>query len=78
MTKDPDPHGEARRDDGPSGVSGAETGWAVVGTLLAGIIVWGGIGWLVDQWLDTRAFIAVGVILGVVAATYLIVVRFGK
>jgi F0F1-type ATP synthase assembly protein I len=78
MTEDPDHRSEARREGEPGGMSGAETGWAVVGTLLAGIVVWGGLGWLVDQWLDTRAFIAVGVILGVVAATYLVVVKYGK
>jgi len=25
--------------------------WAVLSTLLAGIVVWGGIGWLIDLWL---------------------------
>ena len=30
----------------------ANTGWAAVSYLIAGIAVWGFVGWLVDQWLD--------------------------
>jgi F0F1-type ATP synthase assembly protein I len=32
--------------------------------MLSGIIVWGGAGWLLDRWLETRFFILVGTILG--------------
>ena len=60
-----------------SGGSGAETGYAVIGTLISGMAVWGGAGWLLDQWLDTRVFFPVGVILGMAAAIYLVVARFG-
>jgi F0F1-type ATP synthase assembly protein I len=62
----------------PSGASGASQGWAVLGTLIAGIIVWGGIGWLIDLWLDTSFVRAIGVIVGAAAAIYLIVVKYGK
>ena len=34
--------------------------WAVISYLLAGVIVYGGIGWLLDWWLGTRGFVAVG------------------
>ncbi len=57
--------------------SGAETGYAVIGTLISGMAVWGGAGWLLDQWLDTRVFFPVGIILGMAAAIYLVVLRFG-
>ena len=39
--------------------------------------VWGGAGWLLDHWLDTRVFFPVGVILGMAVAIYLVVVKFG-
>ncbi|CCG04755.1 hypothetical protein [Blastococcus saxobsidens] len=39
--------------------------------------VWGGGGWLLDRWLDTRVFFAVGVILGVTVAIYVVVVKYG-
>jgi F0F1-type ATP synthase assembly protein I len=57
--------------------SGAETGYAVIGTLISGMGVWGGVGWLLDQWWDTRVFFPVGVILGMAVAIYLVVARFG-
>jgi len=62
----------------PSGRgSGAETGYAVIGTLISGMAVWGGAGWLLDQWLDTRVFFPVGIILGMAVAIYLVVARYG-
>ncbi|SEO91302.1 AtpZ/AtpI family protein [Trujillonella endophytica] len=60
-----------------SGGSGAETGYAVIGTLISGMAVWGGAGWLLDQWLDTRVFFPVGIIFGMAVAIYLVVARFG-
>jgi F0F1-type ATP synthase assembly protein I len=61
----------------PQQGSGAETGYAVIGTLISGMAVWGGVGWLLDQWWDTRVFFPVGVILGMAVAIYLVVARFG-
>ncbi len=61
----------------PGGSDGASQGWAVFGTLLAGIVVWGGIGWLVDLWLGTTFVKAIGVIVGAASAIYLIMVKYG-
>jgi F0F1-type ATP synthase assembly protein I len=63
---------------GSTDSSGASQGWAVLGTLLAGICVWGGIGWLVDLWLGTTWVKAVGVIVGASASIYYVTVRFGR
>ena len=57
--------------------SGAETGYAVLGTMISGMAVWGGVGWLLDRWLDTRVFLPVGIILGISVAIYLVVARYG-
>jgi F0F1-type ATP synthase assembly protein I len=45
--------------------------------MLSGIIVWGGVGWLLDRWLETRVFTLVGVLLGLGVAIYLVVVKYG-
>jgi F0F1-type ATP synthase assembly protein I len=45
--------------------------------MLSGIIVWGGVGVLLDRWLETRFFALVGVILGLGVAIYLVVVKYG-
>jgi F0F1-type ATP synthase assembly protein I len=46
--------------------------------MLSGIIVWGGAGWLLDRWLETRFFILVGTLLGLAVAIYLVVVKYGS
>ena len=57
--------------------SGADVGWGITGTMLSGMLVWGGAGWLLDRWLETRVFTLVGVLLGLGVAIYLVVVKYG-
>jgi F0F1-type ATP synthase assembly protein I len=45
--------------------------------MISGMAVWGGAGWLLDHWLDTRVFFPVGIIFGMTVAIYLVVVRYG-
>lgn len=52
-------------------------GWAVTGTLISGMAVWGGVGWLLDRWLGTVFLLPVGVVLGVTVAIYVVVKKFG-
>ncbi|HEV2929763.1 MAG TPA: AtpZ/AtpI family protein [Propionibacteriaceae bacterium] len=61
----------------PSG-RGAEMVWSIIGTLIAGVLAWGGIGWLLDRWLGTRYLVAVGIVVGMAGAFYLIVKRYGS
>jgi F0F1-type ATP synthase assembly protein I len=46
--------------------------------MLSGMIVWGGAGWLLDRWLETRVFTLVGVLLGLGVAIYLVVIKYGS
>src|SRR3954462_5668161 len=66
-----------RPDEKAHTPSGADMGWNITGTMLSGIIVWGGAGWLLDRWLETRFFILIGTILGLTVAIYLVVVKYG-
>lgn len=52
-------------------------GWSVTGTLISGMAVWGGVGWLLDRWLDIRVFAPIGIILGMAVAVYVVVVKYG-
>jgi hypothetical protein len=52
--------------------------WGVVSYLISGVLLWGGIGWLIDAWLDTRGFVAVGIVGGAAAAIVLIYLRYSK
>jgi F0F1-type ATP synthase assembly protein I len=56
--------------------SGADVGWGITGTMLSGIIVWGGAGLALDRWLGTRFFVLIGVVLGLAVAIYLVVVKY--
>jgi F0F1-type ATP synthase assembly protein I len=70
MTDDQSP----RRDE----AQGANTGWAALGYLLAGMAVWGFLGWLVDQWLGTQGLATgIGVVIGTAGGIYLVVRRLG-
>ena len=59
------------------GGSGTDTGWSVIGTMISGMAIWGGAGWLLDQWLGIRVFVPVGIILGMAVSIYMVVVRYG-
>jgi F0F1-type ATP synthase assembly protein I len=57
---------------------GAEMVWSIIGTLIAGVLAWGGIGWLLDRWLGTRYLVAIGILVGMAGAFYLIIKRYGS
>ncbi|HYH27327.1 MAG TPA: hypothetical protein VEA19_00960 [Actinomycetota bacterium] len=68
-----------RRPDPGGGWSGAGAAWAVTGTLIAGIVAWGGLGLLADLWLGFRwLFLPIGMVLGVGGGIYLVYVKYGK
>lgn len=52
--------------------------WAASGLLMSGVIVWGGAGYLVSEWLDNQLFVMVGLLLGTGTALYGIWFRYGR
>ncbi len=55
------------------------TAWSITGTLLGGILVWGGIGFLLDRWLDLRwLFLPIGMVIGAGASIYSVYLRDGR
>ncbi|HZE39195.1 MAG TPA: AtpZ/AtpI family protein [Stackebrandtia sp.] len=67
-----------RSEDPDQNPSGADQGWVAIGYLITGIVVWGGIGWLVDAWLDLGGIaIGIGSVIGVACGVYLIARRLG-
>ncbi|MET7469849.1 hypothetical protein ACFYON_19675 [Micromonospora sp. NPDC005686] len=67
-----DPHSRKSDEHSSEGAAGA-----VVGYLLAGILMWGGLGWLAERFFGLPAGIgvAVGMMLGAAGAIYLIMKR---
>jgi len=56
---------------------GSDIVWSILGTLVAGVLAWGAIGWLLDRWLGTEFLVAVGILVGAAGAFYLIIRRYG-
>lgn len=52
--------------------------WSIFGYLLSGLLVWGGLGWALDHFLNTHYLLLVGLIVGAGAAITIIWLRFGR
>ncbi len=57
---------------------GADEGWAVLGSLMSGLLLFGGLGWLLDQWWDIRVMAPVGAVIGMALGIYAVVMRHGQ
>jgi ATP synthase protein I len=69
----------AHRRDRGSGWQGMGTGWAITSTLIAGMLVWGLIGYLVDRLTGAnRIFTGIGIIVGGALGVYLVYARYGR
>ena len=56
---------------------GVGTAWALTGTLAAGILVWGGVGYLLDRWVGFHdLFLPIGMLTGVCTSIYMVYVRY--
>ena len=59
--------------------SGMGIGWAITSTLVGGIATLGGLGYLIDQLLNTgTGFTALGIVLGAASAIYIVYLRYGR
>jgi len=58
---------------------GASQAWDVIGLLLSGIIVVGGLGWLLDRFFHfTDVFLPMGMVLGIGISIWLVYLKHGK
>ena len=58
---------------------GMSTGWTISAYLLSGILVWGGVGYLIDHLVGTpKVFTAIGMVLGAGLGVYLVYIRYGR
>lgn len=57
---------------------GTEDGLAVLSYILAGLLFYGGLGWVGDHFLGTSWLLPVGLIVGLVSSIYLISKRYGS
>ncbi|WP_420120390.1 hypothetical protein [Nakamurella sp.] len=57
---------------------GADEGWAVLGSLMSGLLLFGGLGWLLDQWWDIRVMAPIGAVVGMALGIYAVVMRHAQ
>lgn len=50
--------------------------WHAFGYLVSGVVLYGALGWALDQWWDTRFLVVIGILLGVVLGLYATWARF--
>lgn len=56
----------------------ADAAWSAMSSLIAGMLIYGGLGWLVGHWLGNEApFVAGGILIGIALALYSVFARLG-
>lgn len=57
---------------------GIDQGMTILSYIVAGLVVYGGLGWLLDWWLHTGGFFPAGIILGAITGMYVVIRRYGR
>jgi len=56
----------------------SDDAWGAFSLVISGIAFWGGAGALLSWWLDSTVYVAVGMLLGMAGALYLVWFRYGR
>lgn len=73
--------GQDQQESRPIGrgdMSGMDYGMRVLSYLIAGVLFYGGLGWLGDHYLGTQFLLPVGIVLGAAGGCYIIIRRYGQ
>lgn len=65
-------------EEQPARRGGTEDGMVVLSYILAGLLFYGGLGWLGDHYWKTSWLLPLGLILGLVTSIYMIIKRYGS
>ena len=60
------------------GRKGEADAYGALGLVISGVLVWGGAGYLVSEWLGNRLFVMLGLLLGMGAGLFLVWFRYGR
>lgn len=56
----------------------ADDGWRVFSSMIAGMVFYGGLGWLIGHWTGISILFPLGMILGIVLSVLLVVFRYTR
>ena len=62
----------------PQGDGGQNVGMTVFSYLLAGMLAYGGLGWLVAHWTGFSLFFPLGMLFGLALTIWLVIYRYGR
>jgi ATP synthase protein I len=62
----------------PDALPSKSSGWTVLSYLVAGMIAYGGIGWLVGRAVHSDVILPVGMLVGLVLSIGLVIHRYGR
>ena len=76
MSQDPPP--EVPQTPKNQGMGSEGEAWTILSYLLSGLLVWTGIGALLDHLLGTHFLLPVGMFVGAFSAVYLVWIKYGR
>lgn len=57
---------------------GSDQGMRILSYLVAGLLVYGGVGWVLDYLFTTTFIFPLGIIVGAAAGIYMVIMRYGR
>jgi ATP synthase protein I len=67
-----------RRRNPPGMPEGASAGWSILSYMITGMVLYGGIGWLIGRWTHIAVLFPAGMLLGLGLALTMIILRYGR
>ena len=57
---------------------GGNAGWTIFGYLISGMLVYGGLGWLIAHWTGYPLIFPLGMLAGLAFSLWLVIYRYGR
>ncbi len=62
----------------PSGDGGQNVGFTIFSYLLSGMLVYGGLGWLISRWTGISLIFPLGMLFGLALTVGVVIYRYGR
>ena len=62
----------------PSGDGGGNAGLTILSYLFSGMLVYGGLGWLISHWTGISLIFPLGMLFGLALTIWLVIYRYGR
>ena len=62
----------------PSGDGGENVGLTILSYLFSGMLLYGGLGWLISHWTGISLIFPLGMLFGLALSIWLVIYRYGR